>query len=60
MKGSDRRDRIFWLGLALERPLTESLSLAARWAFIDNRSNVDVFDYDRHVFGLHVTYRFQR
>jgi len=58
LSGKDRSDDITRVELVLERPLTENLSVAARYAWTDNHSNVDVFDYDREVLGLYATFRF--
>jgi hypothetical protein len=58
LSGKDRSDDITRFELVLERPITEQLTLAARYAYWDNASNVDVFDYDREVIGLYATFRF--
>lgn len=58
LDSDNRRDRRVLAGLELERPLTDQLSVMARYAWNDNHSNVAVFDYDREIIGLYVTWRF--
>jgi len=58
LSGKDRRDDLFHIELALERPITDNLTLAARYVYYDDASNVDVFDYNREVIGLYATFRF--
>ena len=53
-----RRDWITRIDLVLERPITEWLMLSFRYAWFDNRSNVDVYDYDRQIAGVYATFRF--
>ncbi len=49
-----RRDREIGLGAALERRLTRHVSVELRWTYLDQRSNVDPYTYDRHIVGLMV------
>ena len=58
--GVNRRDNIFAAQVELERMITEQLSASIRYAWIDNDSNVAVFDYDRDILGFYLTYRFNR
>lgn len=51
----DRLDKIWSVQSVLERPLTDWASVSARYDYIRNISNVDVFDYSRHVIGGFVT-----
>lgn len=53
-----RRDWITRIDVVLERPITDWLLLSFRYAWFDNRSNVDVFDYDRQIAGVYATFRF--
>jgi tetratricopeptide (TPR) repeat protein len=58
---SDDRDDVAWRArLELERELGAGFSVLARYRYQNRWSNVDVFDYDRHVVGLYVTYSFGR
>ena len=59
LSGKDRRDNIFRLDLSLARRLTPRTELEARYTLINNSSNTDVFDYNRQIFGLYLTARFQ-
>jgi tetratricopeptide (TPR) repeat protein len=49
-----RRDTVLQLRLAVERPLTRHVDLELAWRFTRQISNVDAFDYDRHVLGLYL------
>lgn len=50
-----RRDRIWEANARVARPVTDAVSVAARWRYTDHDSNTDVFDFDRHVLGVYVT-----
>jgi tetratricopeptide (TPR) repeat protein len=50
-----RKDHILEVGAALERPITDRTSLLFKYTFVDNRSNVDAYDYDRHIVGGYIT-----
>jgi tetratricopeptide (TPR) repeat protein len=54
----NRRDKVGRVDLVLERPITDYLMLSLRYAYFDNASNVDVFDYDREILGVYATFRF--
>jgi tetratricopeptide (TPR) repeat protein len=49
---SRRSDRLWSAGLRVSRPLTSLVEAELSWSFTDRSSNVDVFDYDRHIAGL--------
>ena len=55
-EGDDREDVAYRVRVELERGLGAGFSLLARYRYTNRMSNVDVFDYDRHVAGLYVTY----
>jgi hypothetical protein len=59
LSGKDRRDKIFRFDLSLARRLTARTEIEARYTLINNSSNTDVFDYNRQIFGLYLTARFQ-
>ena len=59
LSGKDRRDNIFRFDLSLARQLSARTEIEARYTLIDNASNTDVFDYNRQIFGLYLTARFQ-
>lgn len=42
-------------GAVLTRPITDWLSVSARYQYLNSDSNTQVFDYDRHIAGAFVT-----
>ena len=54
-QGPDRLDRIWEVQTDLTWDVTQWLALSARWNYIDNYSNTDVFDFDRHLVGGYLT-----
>jgi tetratricopeptide (TPR) repeat protein len=50
-----RRDTIGMANAVLTKPINEWLSVSARYQYLDNDSNVPVFDYHRHIVGAFVT-----
>ena len=50
-----RRDLIGVAGAVLTRPITDWLSVSARYQYLNSESNTRVFDYDRHIAGAFVT-----
>jgi tetratricopeptide (TPR) repeat protein len=59
-QNADRSDDRWRYQVELEKYLTEELSVSARWSWLDNSSNVAVFDYDREITGVYLTYRLGR
>ena len=57
-ESDDREDVAFRLRVELEREIGAGFSVLARYRYQNRSSNVAVFDYDRHVIGLYVTYGF--
>ncbi len=55
-ESDDRHDFAWRVRLELEREIGAGFSALARYRYQDRISNVDVFDYDRHVVGLYITY----
>jgi tetratricopeptide (TPR) repeat protein len=55
LSGKRRRERVWQVATSVSRPIGELFVVAARWRYIDNDSNTDVFDYDQHVLGVYVT-----
>ena len=53
-----RRDNLWMLRLAIERPITELLSVTAHWRYTRNESNTPSFDYSRNVLGGYFTLSF--
>ena len=54
-ENGDREDIIGSAGAVLTRPITDWLSVSARYQYLNNESNTQVFDYDRHIAGAFVT-----
>jgi len=53
---SDRRhDDFLEVDLILERKITDNLAVSLRYDYLDNHSDVPVFDYNRHLFGGYLT-----
>lgn len=53
--GGNRHDLIGSAGAVLTRPITDWLSVSARYQYLNSESNTRVFDYDRHIAGAFVT-----
>lgn len=58
LSNTDRTDDFARVDLVLERPVNKYLMLSLRYAYFDNISNVNVFDYDREILGMYATLRF--
>ena len=56
LESDERSDVAYRARLELERELGAGFSLLGRYRYQNRASNVAVFDYDRHVVGLYVTY----
>ncbi len=50
-----REDLIGTAGVVLTRPITDWLSVSARYQYLNNDSNTELFNYDRHIVGAFVT-----
>lgn len=49
----EREDHVVTASAQLSRPITNWLSAAARYQYLNNISNTNLFDYDRHLVGLY-------
>ena len=58
LSSSDRSDNVWEFDVSLEKRLTRFLTGAVRYSYIDNNSNVDVFDYNRNIVGAYLTLEF--
>ncbi len=54
-EGAEREDLVGAAGAVLTRPITEWLSVSARYQYLNNDSNTQIFNYDRHIAGVFVT-----
>jgi tetratricopeptide (TPR) repeat protein len=52
----DRRESFYAFGVRLERPVGRGMTAALAWRYERNRSNTDVFDYDRQIVGAYLTW----
>jgi tetratricopeptide (TPR) repeat protein len=59
LEGKKRSDHVKRFEIGVERAVTANTSAALRWSWVDNLSNVDVFDYDRSILGGYFTVRFE-
>lgn len=55
LSSHDRRERTARFEAGLARSFGDWVTLSAHYRFLDNHSNVDVFDYDQHVVGVSIT-----
>lgn len=53
----ERSDDIWRFDVGVERAVTKTVIASLRYSFVNNRSNVRVFDYDRTVLGAYLTVR---
>ena len=59
LQNENRRDDQWIFQVELEKYLTDALSAEISYRYLKNHSNVTVFDYDREIVGVYVTYRFE-
>lgn len=59
LKSRRRLDKLWDVAVVLERDLGKYLTLAARYWYQNNISNVDAFDYDRSIVGAYLTAHFR-
>lgn len=52
LRPRDRRERETGVWVRLTRPITDSIVVTASFRRTRNRSNAEVFDYDRNLYGL--------
>jgi tetratricopeptide (TPR) repeat protein len=53
-----RDDDVYLVSVGLEKRLTEQVKLSARYRYLNNASNVAVYDYDRNVVGAYLSFEF--
>jgi tetratricopeptide (TPR) repeat protein len=59
LDGQSRRDQIWSFDVSLERKLTDTTRVAARYSAVSNDSTSEVFDYNRQIFGVYFTMRLE-
>ncbi|MBW2282779.1 MAG: PEP-CTERM sorting domain-containing protein [Deltaproteobacteria bacterium] len=60
LSGKSRRDEVLRGDISIARKINARTRIEARYTVIRNASNTDVFDFNRQIFGLYLTTRFQR
>lgn len=58
LSNKDREENQFTFEGEIEKDLTENLSISARYSYLNNDSNRAVYDYDRHIVGGYLNFRF--
>ncbi|MEB2346256.1 MAG: tetratricopeptide repeat protein [Deltaproteobacteria bacterium] len=59
LRNGDKRENVWQADVIVERPITNWLIGSLRYEYTRNDSNVEVFDYDRHVVGGYLTLYYQ-
>jgi tetratricopeptide (TPR) repeat protein len=60
LSSAHRTDDLWYVAVELEKYITDRWSTSLRWSYLNNHSNVAVFEYDREITGVYVTYRLKR
>ena len=60
LSGTDRNDNVAEVEVELSHPITRSLTGSIRYAYLNNDSNVAVYNYDSTVVGAYITWTFAR
>lgn len=58
LSSADRAEHEFIFEGEVEKDITENFSVSARYSYLDNESNRAAYDYDRHVVGGYLNFRF--
>lgn len=58
LSNDDRNEHEIVFQGELEKGITENWSVSGRYQFVTNDSNRDAYDYDRHIIGGYVNFRF--
>lgn len=58
--GVKRRDNVWQFEVKLERPVTPWLKASARYYYLDNGSNTNVFNYRQQIWGGYLTVSFRQ
>ncbi|MBN1871782.1 MAG: tetratricopeptide repeat protein [Candidatus Omnitrophica bacterium] len=56
--GNEREDDVYTLSSMLTYDIFEDTEAQFRYTYINNESNLEVYDYDRHIFSGGVEYKF--
>jgi len=58
LSNSDRREHEFVFEGEVEKDITDNWSVSGRYQFLTNDSNRDAYNYDRHIVGGYINFRF--
>ncbi len=58
LSNSDRSEHEVIIDGEVETDLTENISVSARYSYLNNDSNRDAYNYDRHIVGGYLNFRF--
>jgi len=58
LSSSDRNEHEFVIEGEIEKDITENWSVSALYQFLTNDSNRDAYNYDRHIVGGYINFRF--
>jgi tetratricopeptide (TPR) repeat protein len=58
LSNSDRQEHAVTFQAEIEKDLNEYFSVSARWTYLDNESNRRVYDYNQHIVGGYLNFRF--
>ncbi|MFT5444819.1 MAG: tetratricopeptide (TPR) repeat protein [Myxococcota bacterium] len=57
-EGPDHKENAVQVNVELAKELTDHIVLSGRYKFVDNGSNQAAFDYEQHVGGMYLEYKF--
>ena len=58
LSNSDRNEHEFVIEGEVEKDITDNWSVSALYQFLTNDSNRDAYNYDRHIVGGYINFRF--
>ena len=58
LSGNDRSEHEVVFEGEIEKDLTDNLSVSGRYSYLSNDSNRDAYNYDRHIVGGYLKFRF--
>jgi len=59
LSGSKRGDDVVWAAIGFVKPINRWLAASVRYSYTRNFSNVEVFDYGRHIVGAYLSAHFE-
>jgi len=58
LSSADRKEHEITFEGEVEKDITQNFSVSARYSYLNNDSNRAVYDYDRHIVGGYLNFRF--